>query len=345
MLTPIGQHRKTSAAAFAAGISWFTDSTYLNAQETPITMALVPDAAMPEADPFLELLAELTPWEYHLVRLACGPLAAVWPKGYRTAIPALIVLPELHPRGSAAPPEELIALLAQQTQLPICAMQSQLLPLGRAGFMEALVMAHLILQQGNTPYVLVGGVDSYQQERLLANLDEDGRLPKTDGPSDGFIPGEGAAWLLLSLQPNEDGLAITAWGLEDEPGHLYSTLPYRGEALAQAFRAALSLPQPIGPLSHPIGHLYSSANGERYWAKELGVMLTRNQTAFAERPKHQHPADCWGDLGAATGPALAALAFTQRQKTPRTSPDLISCASDQGLRGIAVLTNHSPEQN
>jgi 3-oxoacyl-[acyl-carrier-protein] synthase-1 len=334
MLTPIGQNRKTSAAAVAAGISSFSASTYLNTQESPINMALVPEAALPEADPFLELLAELSPWEYHLIRLAHGPLIHVWPQGYSGAIPALVVLPELHPRGSAAPPDEFIALLAQQTQLPLCPQHSQLLPLGRAGFMEALAQAQRILQQGNTPFVLVGGVDSYQQERLLLNLDADGRLARTDGPSDGFTPGEGAAWLLLSLQPGDTGLALTAWGLEDEPGHLYSALPYRGEALAQALQTAVT-----APLHPPIEHIYSSANGEHYWAKELGVMLTRNQALLAERAKHHHPADCWGDLGAATGPALVALAFTQSVKSPHSPPDLISCASDQGLRGIAVLTH------
>ncbi|HEY6529310.1 MAG TPA: beta-ketoacyl synthase N-terminal-like domain-containing protein [Cellvibrionaceae bacterium] len=338
MLTPIGLNRKTTAAAQAAGISNFKASTYLNAQHTLINMALVPQTALPEADVFLELLAELTPWEYHLIRLAHAPLSAVWPIGYSAAIPILVVLPELHPRGSAAAPAEFIALLTQQTQLPICPTASQLLPLGRAGFMAALRQAQQILQQGNTPFVLVGGVDSYQQERLLVNVDADGRLSKTDGPSDGFIPGEGAAWLLLSLQPNTTGLAITACELDDEPGHLYSDAPYRGEALARALQTAL-----MQPLTQPIRQVYNSANGERYWAKELGVMLTRNQAALVEQPQHHHPADCWGDLGAATGPALAALAVThcENSKQVLTAPILTSCASDQGLRGIALLTHHA----
>ena len=103
-----------------------------------------------------------------------------------------------------------------------------MLPYGRAGLGPALDEALRILQQGTAPYVLVGGVDSYQQERLLSNLDADGRLATPDGPSDSFIPAEGAAWLCLSLAPSEAAVALSDWSLGEEPGHLYSQAPYTG---------------------------------------------------------------------------------------------------------------------
>lgn len=330
MLTSIGINRIASATAQLAGISSFTASTYLNAQHTPILMGLVPDAALPDAEPFLQLLAELTAWEYHLLRLAHHPLKAIWPAGASRPIPVLLVLPELHPRGSNSVPAEFISLLAQQTQLPICPAQSQLLPLGRAGLGVALDEALHILQQGQVPYVVVGGVDSYQQERLLNNLDGDGRLATPNGPSDGFTPAEGAAWLLLSAQPSEQGVALTSWSLADEEGHLYSSQPYKGEALAKAARQVLHGQQAVA-------RLYSTANGERYWAKELGVMMTRALSDVPQPITHVHPADCWGDMGAASGPALIALAFSHCEQTSNALPALISCSSDQGLRTLALL--------
>jgi 3-oxoacyl-[acyl-carrier-protein] synthase I len=332
MLTAIGPNRHTSAAAQAAGISHFQESTYLTSEQVPITMALVPNAALPPPDLFLELLAELTAWEYHLLQLAHLPLAAVWPKNAPGPIPILAVLPEKHPRGSAETPEQLIRLMAQQTHLPICQDKSRIWQLGRAGFGIALDEARNLLQTGQVPYVIVGGIDSYQQERLLVNLDADGRLASAHGPSDGFIPGEGAAWLLLSLQPNDQGIALADWRLDEEPGHLYSQAPYKGDALASACRALIDANAPL-----TIERLYSSANGERYWAKELGVMVTRALSKMPAPLVHIHPADVWGDLGAATGPALVALAVSHLEKTPGAGPVLVSCASDQGLRTLALL--------
>ncbi len=331
LITSIGIDRQTCAIAQTAGISSFQASTYLNAQQTPIAMGLVPESALPLADPFLELLAELTAWEYHLLRLAHLPLAAVWPPNVSTSIPVMVVVPEVHPRGSAGAPEELIRLLAQQTQLPICQIHSQVLPLGRAGLGVALDEALRLLQEG-LPCVIVGGVDSYQQERLLTNLDADGRLASPDGPSDGFIPSEGAAWLLLSLQPNESGIGLASWSIEEELGHLYSNEPYKGEALARAARDLFVHQSP-----QTINRLYSTANGEHYWAKELAVMMTRSLNNLPQPLQHIHPADCWGDLGAASGAALIALAFSHFEKNPNTVPALISCASDQGLRTLALL--------
>lgn len=331
MLTPIGLNRATSAAAQSAGISNFQASTYLNSAELPVFMALAPESALPEPDPFLELLAELSPWEYHLLRLAHLPLAAAWPQNHTKALPVLLILPELHPRGSAGVPPEFIRLLAQQTQLPLCTEHSQLLPYGRAGLGLALDEALRILQQGAVPYVLVGGVDSYQQERLLSNLDADSRLATPDGPSDSFIPAEGAAWLCLSLAPSQTAVALSDWSLGEEPGHLYSQAPYTGESLAKAYQQLAS------GLPKFFRRMYSTANGERYWAKELGVMMTRAFTNLPEPLPHVHPADCWGDLGAASGPALIALAVSHFEKNPSAFPALISCASDQGLRALAVL--------
>src|SRR5690606_24227704 len=92
-------------------------------------------------------------------------------------------------------------------------------------------------------------------------------------------------------------------GIADEPGHLGSDEPYRGEGLDQAFKKALA-----GATVPPIHSIYSSMNGEDYWAREYGVAYIHNRQAFADPVTLQHPADCYGDIGSATAPVLIALA-------------------------------------
>jgi 3-oxoacyl-[acyl-carrier-protein] synthase-1 len=91
------------------------------------------------------------------------------------------------------------------------------------------------------------------------------------------------------------------------------------------------------PPPQPIGCVYSSFNGERYWGREYGVARLRNAAAFAEDHQMEHPAECFGDLGAAHGPMLAALAVHGLRHGYRRSPCLVYASSDHGERGAALL--------
>ena len=111
----------------------------------------------------------------------------------------------------------------------------------------------------------------------------EGRL-KNGEVQDGFIPGEGAAFLLLGQAGSGARMGMTPLarivgvGLGQEPGHLYSTEPYRGEGLAQAFSAVLeNVPQ-----KPRVRTLYAGLNGENFWAKEFGVARVRHKDYFEE---------------------------------------------------------------
>ena len=60
-----------------------------------------------------------------------------------------------------------------------------------------------------------------------------------------------------------------------------------------------------------IGQVYSSMNGENYFAKEFGVMIIRNRDTIAVDFDVLHPADCFGDIGAAV---------VTQVRAPRGSP-------------------------
>jgi 3-oxoacyl-[acyl-carrier-protein] synthase I len=335
-LTPLGANIQTSSAALAAGISQFTASGYPG-ENGPITMALVPPEALAPGCDGLNLWGYVSPWTSHLVRMAHPPLARCFPSQATHPIPTLIIGPELHPRGSEVLEDDFAELLAMQAQVPLCPERSQCLPLGRAGLVPALDRAAHWLAAGE-PYVLLGGIDSFQQERLLANLAADERLAGA-GPSDSFIPAEGVAWVLLGRAPSPLGLSIDSWAHSEEPGHLFSTSPYLGQALADAFGQLHPAPAP-GSISHWL----STANGEHHWAKELGLVHSRHSQAFAPGLQHLHPADCLGDMGAAAGLFLLAWSCQRLLQQPQLGRQLISCSSDQGLRGLLCPARSSLPQ-
>ena len=71
--------------------------------------------------------------------------------------------------------------------------------------------------------------------------------------------------------------------------------------------------------------------------KEHGVAMIRNSEYLAENLKVEHPADCFGDLGAAFGPvAIGLTAFYQTTGKART-PCLICCSSDKDARAAIVV--------
>jgi len=121
-----------------------------------------------------------------------------------------------------------------------------------------------------------------------------------------------------------------------EPGHLGSAELYTGDGLAATWREALRTHD--GPT---VGTVYSGMNGEHHWARELGTASIRCKDRLAESLSVEHPADCHGDLGAATGPALVAQAAWGLRRGHVPGPALAYCSSDLGEQA-AVLVDSLP---
>jgi len=83
--------------------------------------------------------------------------------------------------------------------------------------------------------------------------------------------------------------------------------------------------------------VYSSMNGESHWAREFGVARLRNCRHFRESAVVEHPADCYGDLGAATGPVLMGLAALDLMKRARPARHLVCCSSDHTPRAAVIM--------
>jgi 3-oxoacyl-[acyl-carrier-protein] synthase-1 len=176
---------------------------------------------------------------------------------------------------------------------------------------------------------------------LLEALDGEGRL-KTGEIADGFVPGEGAAFLLLGAprrsrtHKSTPRVRIVATGLGSEAGHMYSAAPYHGAGLAEAFRAVFAAAPP-DILQRRVACVYAGLNGESHWAKEWGVSHIRNANRFAEGVRVEHPADCMGDPGAALGLILLGLAARRQDPDPEGAPSLVWCSSDAAPRAAVLI--------
>ncbi|MEJ2065837.1 MAG: beta-ketoacyl synthase N-terminal-like domain-containing protein [Reinekea sp.] len=208
----------------------------------------------------------------------------------------------------------------------------------RAASLIALHDAMQSIKSGKIRGAYVGGCDSYASPRILHNLDRKRRL-KTFDNLDAFIPGEGAGILLVTTEdvarqnncPVYARLTGSKRGFEE--GHLECDAPYRGDGLASCVTQLLEATEP----APNVAHIYTSQNGEEYWAKEWGTTYIRNSERFEYEFSINHPAECIGDTGAACGVIIAGLAAMAHWKGHIKTDTLVYASADAGERCAVLL--------
>lgn len=341
LMTAVGVTAAETAASVRSATARFMETPIHDHRFEPVTLAVVPDDALPPLVEAAEKTAGLTSRMNRMLRLANAPLrASVAQVPSHAPRPGLILsLPETE---TTIPFDAALFLRALGLQAgdAFDVKYSAAPHVGRAGGLLAIEQAAGMVRDGRVPFMLAGGVDTYRDLYVLATMDAEKRL-KSSANLDGFIPGEGAAFVLVASarRAADFGLAPIAAlspvsaGLE--PGHLYSREVYRGDGLGGTLSALLQL----APPGTPISEVYSSMNGESHWAKEWGVAYLRNRAAFDEAFRIHHPADCYGDLGAASGPALVALAAVGMKAGYRGSSGLVYASSDHGARAAVLVSS------
>lgn len=339
--TAVGLSSAETAASVRSATARFEESAMLDREFRPFTLAEVPEAGLPnvgergDAQP-----PSSSARERRMLRLASralgeclAPLAASHER-----VGLCLALPELdtpRPTDSAA----FLGQLAMQTGGTVNPAASDASHRGRAGGLVAIGQGVLTIQNGAAELIVAGGVDSYHDLFVLATLDKEGRV-KSRLNADGFIPGEGAAFLLLATEhaAHARGLPIlgrvTPVAMGFETGHLYSAEPYRGDGLALTFQQLVAR----NIIDAPIGDVYASLTGESHWAKEWGVAHIRSKAAFRPEFGIHHPADCVGDTGAASGPLMIGLAAMGIRGRYHRSPVLVYGSSDRGARAAMIVT-------
>ncbi len=338
LVSPVGLSLPETAAAARTRVSRLREIDWYDRRQEPFIVGQVPEDGMP---PLVDALVakSLQSREVRMLRLAQVALeeAVAVLQGAGGPLPLLLGLPEQH-TTLPIQAQAFLKHLAVQAPGLVDAGRSVAAARGRAAGLIALREAVARLRRGDSPFVLVGGVDSLVDPYVLGTLDLQGRV-RNSVNNDGLSPAEGAAVLLLSLASTAQAQGLQPLALllgaanGHEPGHLYADEPYKGEGLAAAFAALLTEAAP----PQPIASVYCSFNGERYWAREYGVARLRQSHAFAAEHPMEHPAECFGDLGAAHGPALAALAAHGVRHGYRRAPCLVFASSDHGDRAAALL--------
>lgn len=336
VLCAIGRGAEQVWASQRAGIARIGSSHVMDRHFEPISMGLVPEAALGVLAPEIERLP-LPSRARRMLRLAAPSLAAV-AVNLDGPVPLFLGLPEL---AAAETPwiNHVPAYLQKLTAVAIDRERSVIVPNGRAAALMALERALALLEAGAASTVIVGGVDTYLDLRLLATLDSEQRILGTR-VMDGFIPGEGAAFFTLSAEetsssPSGARIIVHAAASSMDPGHRYGDAPARGEGLALALdQARQRLDQPLAP----VATTFAGFNGENFDAKLWGVARLRHNDFFSPGMLMEHPADTFGDAGAATGAILVALAAAALGSGTRPGPALAWAASDREPRACAILS-------
>lgn len=253
------------------------------------------------------------------------------------AIPLLLATPAevdaSDPRGA-----RLLTALAERSGVAIDPARSKVVAQGRAGGVFAIEQAAARIARGEDDAILVGGVDSYFDADRLEALDAARRLhgPATEN---GFIPGEGAAFVLLASRRRAGSdvkhASIVGVGTEREPRPFGSPDPCHALGITLAMKRAIA-----GLGNARIGWALSDVVGERHRADEWLFGSGRIQHHLAPDLQHDTPLLLTGDLGAASAPLLVVLACVG-WSTGCAAADLalVAAHSDEAERGALLLAS------
>ena len=199
---------------------------------------------------------------------------------------------------------------------------------------------------------MVCAVDSYLAPETLEWVEDCDQL-HGGGPMNnawGFVPGEAAGAALVggqafvqqcSIMPIADVLAV---GIGHEDKRIKTDTVCLGEGLTQALRSALF---GLAPGAH-IDDVFCDMNGEPYRADEYGFAVLRTSEWFRAATDFVAPADCWGDVGAASAPLHLSLAAIGHRKNYCNGPlSMVWASSESGERGAALMRaggNHIHER-
>lgn len=212
--------------------------------------------------------------------------------------------------------------LAARTGLPIDVERSAVFRHGHRGALAAIERAVAMLDECDR--VLVGGASSYCHPGVVHELDRRGTL-HIPGQGGGVTPGEASAFLVLE-RDGDDALAhvvAIAHGQDDAAGCNAAV----GHAWTQTVHDALGRGRDgMGSTQHEVGWVLNDVTAEHARIHEWTRVAMRTQ--LANCPSNRL-ADMMGDVEAASGTVLAALACTWWR---------LGCAPNSAARALIALS-------
>jgi 3-oxoacyl-[acyl-carrier-protein] synthase-1 len=332
--TAVGRDAWSSAAAVRAGISGFADHPHMiDTAGEPMRVALAP-----WLDIRTEGLSRFEALLFPAIEQALLPIEAVGDPTIRMAL--ALGLPSTRPGLPADLEWGLRGRIASQFTHRFSAHAS--FEIGHAAGFVAMDAALAKMTAGAFDACVVAGVESYLAPESLEWLEGNDQVHGA-GPLRnpwGFIPGEGAGAALLVVESAVERLGVEplarvlSVGIGFEENRIKTRTVCIGEGLTAAFRDGLAGLPPGAKVTD----MFCDMNGEPYRADEFGFACLRTSDAFESASDFVAPADCWGDVSAASAPLALILATIAAQKAyAKGAYAFIWASSEGGERGAGLL--------
>lgn len=302
--TPVGRSVLAAAAAVRCGISAYAEHPFMidkHGEPMVVGRADWLEETLPLADRIVTLAVDAA--QEAIFPLSHSSLSAQLPSLRQQISVHLALSAETLPDPSLR--QTILDRFAVGASFPGADTSIAPIAEGHAGGLLALENACRQLHRGEASLCLVGGADSWIDPQRLEAIDIAGRLHSVNN-SWGFTPSEGAGFCLittgamahrLGLAPLAELLAVAT---AQETKLMGTKTVCIGEGLTTAFRGVLD-PR------HPVTHSYCDFNGETYRADEYGFAICRTRDGFEDAGSFTAAAECWGDVGVASGPLAVAL--------------------------------------
>ena len=329
--TAIGRSAPATTAAVRAGIAMFGDHPFMvDRYGDPMVLAMA--SYLPTEMPIGKRICELATAALQESIAAISKIADTIPG----PTPLLIGLPSARPGIPDALEVDI------QSAIDECGIDTNnlsFLPNGHAAALIAIDEACKLISDGKSQLCIVGGVDSYIDPDTLDWVEQNDQLHQPANAW-GFIPGEAAGFCLLCSNDfaekwNLKSLArVCSVATAQERNRIKTNTVCIGEGLTSAMRQVLEESTGTPP---KIQQTICDQNGEAYRADEFGFAIARLNEWFVDSTKFVTPADCWGDVGAASGTLFVALATAY----PSFGFQLLWASSEGGDRAAATLAKET----
>jgi len=321
----VGYNAPAASCALRAGMDNFTESTFVAGDGSPVRVARLMKEDLWGSQ-------RLALWARYAINECLEQIAPA----ERERIPLLLL---------TAPPDRPLTAKRERIETAVAASEalemsfppsSLIFSGGHAILGRALLQAQEMLQNGEgIDKVLIAGLDSLLNAPTIRHYLHRERLLVSDN-SDGFLPGEGAAAIVLERAARTStGLHIMGIGQGQEAGRPDGSAPSRAQGLSAAMRQALAQ---AGIDCNALAFRLSDQSGEAFFAREAANAITRIAGAGGNIPQVLTTADCTGEIGAATGPLMLSWLhhFLPHPDAPGKC-GLIHLADDAGGRSAIVV--------
>lgn len=338
--TAVGMTAAATAAAVRAGIAGFGEHPFV--VDTAGKSMIV--ALAPYVDIDVRGAARLAELAAPAATEAVAPSLA--PRTGELAVSVFVGLPPARP-GRGVDVTAIVVARLREELAALCRIEKiGVIESGHAAGTMAIERAWQAVRSGACEFALAGGVDSYLEPETLEWLEENDQVHSAglENNAYGFIPGEAAGFVLLTSTATAQRyqlsavLELVSVAIARETNLIKTDTVCTGEGILAMFRALAGDPPAV-----KVDHLYCDMNGEPYRADEFGFASIRVAELFRAPDAFTAPADCWGDVGAASGPLLLVLAEAATRKRYAAGPFLAAFTSSESGERCGFLVRDRTE--